>query len=308
MLREPPEPLAPGVDDDADGRDVLRPEFSVERRPVPGFPSYLIGDDLAVWHDRRAGHDPRFSVPDWVRLGPQRVSGSEARFVRLRHAGREQVRSVALLYRAAFSPRPDLWASRIGPKPPRPSGTPRKVKADADAPLVAAEAPPAPPSPPRLAGPVELKVIPEFPLYAIGSDRSVWSRYAYGRGVPDPSASPEWRRRALSHGGERVYLWRDGRKVNRGVEDLYRAAFGGEPSAGPGALRACGPYQETLRGSAHGMARLDESKVTEARRLRREGWTYGELAGRYGVTSGAIRPAVKGETWRHVPMEPPAGR
>jgi len=291
--------------DDDDDRDVLLPEFSVDCRVVPGFPRHRITSDRVVWYDGRRKGSP---FARWVRLWPKRVSGSGRHFYRLRHAGREHVRSVHLLYRAAFSPRPDLWLDRIGPKPPRPADMPRAPgRPSAPVPCPCPSPCPAPgPSPaparPQPARPVELRVIPGFPQYAVGSDRSVWSSYAYGRRVPEPARPVSWRRRALADGGKRVDLWRDGRKVRRDVEEIYLAAFGGPAAGGPGLLLWADPFHEPQRGCTHGMARLDEAKVIEARRLRREGWIYADLAERYGVTAGTILAAVSGRTWGHVPM------
>lgn len=289
------------TDDDED-RDVLTPPPAVEHRPVPGFPGYVIGSDLVVWRDlRRPGHDPRSPGPRWVRLWPKRIGGLGRHFVRLRHGGRDHVRSLPVLFRAAFSPRPDLWLDRIGPKPPRPADMPRAAKETALSPPPAAAVPPAVPAPDRPSGPVELKTIPGFERYAVGSDRSVWSSAAHrGRG-PRPGEPPAWRRLRLRDGGKRVALFRDGRKTSRVVEHLYRSAFGDAGDGTPGGLSARGPYQEQAVGSASGMARLDETKVVEARRLRREGWVYADLAERYGVTAGTMLAAVSGRTWRHVP-------
>ena len=57
------------------------------------------------------------------------------------------------------------------------------------------------------------------------------------------------------------------------------------------------------RGERHGRARLEALELLEAKRLRGDGWTFRELARRYGVAPGTIRYAVRGETWGHVTAE-----
>ena len=59
----------------------------------------------------------------------------------------------------------------------------------------------------------------------------------------------------------------------------------------------------TVRGSAHGRAKLDEPAVIEARRLKAEGWTYPALAERYGVGRVTLFYAISGRTWQHLPHD-----
>jgi len=113
---------------------------------------------------------------------------------------------------------------------------------------------------------------------------------------------PEWhqlkprvRPRAISL---TVSLRRGDRKCERRIVDLYRVAFA--PMLPIGSARAA----SIVRGSESGRAKLDEAKVAEARRLKRTGWTYPELAARYGVGKVALFYAITGRTWSHVPMEP----
>lgn len=53
-------------------------------------------------------------------------------------------------------------------------------------------------------------------------------------------------------------------------------------------------------GESHGKAKLTEPKVIELRRLRGEGWSFGMLAIRYGITSQAASDAACGKSWKHL--------
>jgi integrase len=94
-------------------------------------------------------------------------------------------------------------------------------------------------------------------------------------------------------------------------EKVQGLGFGGASEADP--LPATEPAAEAeavpdpddskpgyARGTRCANARLDEPKVIEARRLKREGWSYAKLAVRYGVSENAIFCAVTGKTWWHV--------
>ena len=55
-------------------------------------------------------------------------------------------------------------------------------------------------------------------------------------------------------------------------------------------------------GSEHGMALLNESQVSEIRRLHREtGKTHRELGKLFGVRSHVVFHIVNRKTWRHIP-------
>lgn len=137
-----------------------------------------------------------------------------------------------------------------------------------------------------------------FPGYVIGRDRSVWSDKPRG-GAGRPGA---WRRLStyLKGGLPRVSLWHQGRSVPRSVSRLWRDAFAAAPKVPSGDPRS----GVSVRGSLHGMALLDEDKVREARRLRRGGWTTGQLARRFGVNRNTMCYALNGTTWRHVADDP----
>ena len=59
--------------------------------------------------------------------------------------------------------------------------------------------------------------------------------------------------------------------------------------------------EPTVRGSAHGRAKLDEPSVVEMRRLRRKGWSTGRLAKHFNVGRNTTCYALSGVTWSHVP-------
>lgn len=55
------------------------------------------------------------------------------------------------------------------------------------------------------------------------------------------------------------------------------------------------------KGSGHHLAVLSEDAVREARRDHRTGQaTASQLAARYGVSDGAMRRAINGQTWKHL--------
>lgn len=105
--------------------------------------------------------------------------------------------------------------------------------------------------------------------------------------------------------GPLVTMHRDRRCRERSVDQLYRAAFTPPPPDLPSGHPAA---EEHVRGSQHPLARLDESSVAEARRLKAEGWSYPDLVRRFGVSSSALFHAISGRTWRHVPMAAAAER
>jgi hypothetical protein len=58
------------------------------------------------------------------------------------------------------------------------------------------------------------------------------------------------------------------------------------------------------KGSAHGRAKLDESKVARMKRLRLQGWSTGALAREFGVGRNTVCYVVNGKTWAHVEPAP----
>jgi hypothetical protein len=306
--------MEPELDDD-DDRDVLScpwPE-RVEYRPVPGFPPdrFRIGDDRSLWRNTtRAGVPPPWNKPQWRRLKPR----GAGRFVELRHAGRVDRRSIDRVFRDVFlrpgpivSPAGDgetigqaaaPVAELVNGLADRPAAAPvaELVNGLADRPAAAPVAELVNGLADRPAA--ESRPLPGFPGYAVDSDRAVWRRG--GRfGLATVSAwyrlPARIRPRAVN---PTVVLYRDGRKYLRRVIDLYRLAFAPVlPSGSP-----C--PAEGFRGIANGRARLNDSTVAEARRLKRAGSTYPELAERFGVSKATLFYAVSGRTWAHVPLEP----
>jgi hypothetical protein len=277
--------------------------------PVPGCPDHVIGEDRSVWRRTRSGLPPPWDRPVWHSLSVRETKG--VRCVLLCQGGREMVRGVEQLWRFASDPNPERWAARVLRRFSRASG---RLPAAASVPAIAPPVPVPPPTalpleavPSRLE-PCQLELAPtvvfrelvEWPGYRIGSDRSVWSRWAQtrnGRRLTDP---PVWKPIRLQTPSDRrpVYeLKRDRRRFFRTPDRLYREAFPPPPPPAPLPLSGiCGG----ARGEASGRARLTDGQVVEARRLRREGWTFVALAGRFRVAETTVSAAVRGLTWRHL--------
>lgn len=56
------------------------------------------------------------------------------------------------------------------------------------------------------------------------------------------------------------------------------------------------------KGTCHPQAVLNEEKVIEARIRKSKGEKVAEIAGDMGVSESAMKKAVNGYTWKHVPM------
>jgi hypothetical protein len=56
----------------------------------------------------------------------------------------------------------------------------------------------------------------------------------------------------------------------------------------------------SLKGSRHWKAKITEQDALEIRRLRKKGWTWGELRDEYGISQSGLRKIVSGENWAHV--------
>jgi hypothetical protein len=270
--------------------------------PVPGFEGYSLGSDGGVcscwvrgFVKRRRGIVGVLSDPPvWRPLRP-----APNRVVRLYKGGRSFPFSVGRLLREVF---PDPGEQRAPDAPPV-ATVPPPVPVP-DAPPALAVLPPVEPDAPGSG----FHPVPGFPGYVLDRTRAVWTHFAGEGALGVPSEPPVWRRVAVAirdRGAPVVHLRRDGRTFQRSVEKLYREVFAPVPAARPEPLpaRGMGIRGEPPVGSAHGRARLDEAKVAEARRLRRGGWPYADLAGRYGVSAGTVLAAVSGRTWRHVPTD-----
>jgi hypothetical protein len=54
------------------------------------------------------------------------------------------------------------------------------------------------------------------------------------------------------------------------------------------------------RGERMGLAKLKDTDVVLMRSLRASGHTINDLAARFNVSEGTVRPALSGKTWSHV--------
>lgn len=55
-----------------------------------------------------------------------------------------------------------------------------------------------------------------------------------------------------------------------------------------------------LQGSKHGMAKLTEDDVREARRLHASGKSAASIARQFGLAASAMHRTLRGNAWRHV--------
>lgn len=78
------------------------------------------------------------------------------------------------------------------------------------------------------------------------------------------------------------------------VDDMVRK---GRQARGDGHGSRLHP-ERVARGENQGLSKLDWNSVREIRRLRTAGWTYRELAERFGVDYTNIGHIVTGKTWR----------
>lgn len=254
----------------------------VEVRPVPEYPGYFMASDRSAWSRRSTCRRrlrparPGGQMP-WRRLSVvvERVGSPR---VSVRRDGARSFVAVDDLMRATFPP------------PPIESNTPVPV------PVSQIAARPAEPGP--VADPIEYRPVEGFPGYRVGMDRTVWSCF----GADGISIPPVWHLRTLTvrrgHTAT-VSLSRDGRKITRSADKLYREAF---PPVVHRSIELA-DFGPEARGSDHGRAVLDAEKVTEARRLKAEGWTYPQLVKRFGVSRNTLYYAISGRTWTHVPPE-----
>jgi hypothetical protein len=146
------------------------------------------------------------------------------------------------------------------------------------------------------AGDIDYRPVPGYLDYLLGSDRTLWRRRATKGArrlglarvlIPvKPRTSPD--------GVSSVWMVRNGRGTWFPMGDVMRSVF---PPLMPTG------FPSSAKGAENNRAVLDDVKVIEARRLKREGWTYPELAARYGVCRNTVSYAVTGKTWSHIPME-----
>jgi DNA invertase Pin-like site-specific DNA recombinase len=54
----------------------------------------------------------------------------------------------------------------------------------------------------------------------------------------------------------------------------------------------------TMRGEMNPTAKMTSEQVSEAKRLRADGWSYAVIARQMGVHLSTVWLAIKGKTWR----------
>lgn len=168
---------------------------------------------------------------------------------------------------------------------------------------------------------VEYRQVPGFPVYRVGNDGSLWSRWAIG----GRSQSKEWRQLADAKPGVRWYRKDHLREPGKPPRHVARHELVLEVFVGPcpPGMEACHANDETsnnrldnLRwdtrrensadrkrngrqtlGEANGAAKLTREQVAEIRKLHREGESYSALARRFPVTFGHVGAIVRGESW-----------
>lgn len=179
---------------------------------------------------------------------------------------------------------------------------------------------------------INYRDVPGFPGYRVGDDGSVWSRLVdawnqKGKGAVAGRMREEWRRLKATRSKSRKYLSvelrLDGRGFTRAVHVLVLLAFRGPRPLGKMARHldddrdnnalsnlAWGTIDDNAkdairngrigRGEQASQAKLTAELVIEARKLKREGWTWAAIGRQVGVSRNAARLAVQGKTWGHV--------
>jgi hypothetical protein len=92
----------------------------------------------------------------------------------------------------------------------------------------------------------------------------------------------------------------DGNKANNSIENLeWTTPSGNRKHAWDTGLRDRRhlPY---VQGERVGTSKLTNEKVLYARQLRKDGYSYSQIAAKIGVTKMPARLAVNGITWSHV--------
>jgi hypothetical protein len=183
--------------------------------------------------------------------------------------------------------------------------------------------------------PAVLKDIPSLVGYRVGDDGSVWScRRLAGRGPGRGTKcilGPVWRQMAVRSdpaGYQTASLQAgplgSGKSYPFLVHRLVLLAFVGEPPPGHVCCHADGDRSNNrltnlrwdtaaenlqdeirhgtiARGSRNSKAKLDESRVAEAKRLLRAGVPRREIRARIGASKTQLKLIAQGRTWRHVP-------
>ena len=175
--------------------------------------------------------------------------------------------------------------------------------------------------------PIQIKPIPSFRGYMVGTDGSVWSLMqsrGFGGGQKLTDTLRQLRQHANRNGGHRdVCLSRDGKVKQAFVHRLVLETFVGPCLEGmecrhldgdPGNNRLenlrWGTRQENAadcirhgrrpRGQEHGRAILTAEQVAEIRSAAEQGEKSGRIAKRFGTTAGYVRRIVTRKTWQHI--------
>jgi len=172
--------------------------------------------------------------------------------------------------------------------------------------------------------PVEYRQVPGFPLYRVGDDGSVWSKYNNKWGIRD-----EWKRLRGSrdqYGYLRVHLRPSTPLRYRYIHHLVLELFVGPC---PDGFQSChkndvkndnrlsnlrwgtpssnkrDAYRNGClpRGERHGHARLKDDDIPVIVSLFLSGLSPYKISKKYAVTQCPIHAIIIGKTWKHIPRE-----
>jgi hypothetical protein len=164
---------------------------------------------------------------------------------------------------------------------------------------------------------VEYRELKDLPGCRVGSDGTVWTTW-----LRNGKKSETWRRSAVSI-GKSGYLRITACKKSYYVHRLVLEAFVGKR---PDGMECChkdgnqlnnsldnlrwGTRQEniaerdrsgtTQKGSRHYMAKVNDDKVREIRRMHASGLSQTAIASVFGVTQVTVGHIVTLKTWKHV--------
>lgn len=173
---------------------------------------------------------------------------------------------------------------------------------------------------------VEYRLVPNFPMYCIGDDGSVWSQW--GR------HGPGWRRMATppdKDGYPKILLTQGirfgGLKRHTRVHILVLELFVGRCPEGMESCHKDGNHKNsrldnlrygthqsniddrtrhgtTARGSRHAHTKLNDEIVHQVIAMLREGkMKYWQIGSQFGVSVTPIMDIAKNKTWQHIPRE-----
>lgn len=90
----------------------------------------------------------------------------------------------------------------------------------------------------------------------------------------------------------------DGNKLNNRLDNL-RWDTHSNNMRDARRIQSGGWFRDRI-GEDHPYSKLTEAKVLEAKKLSKEGWSWGALAERYGVCPNTVKFAVTGRNWSHL--------